>query len=62
MLLNSDQELNNCWQLQDAKAHFSEVVRRAQNSGPQHVTVHGRQLYSHNPITLGLKESVLESS
>ncbi len=28
--------------LQDAKARFSEVVRRARNEGPQHVTVHGR--------------------
>ncbi len=44
MFLNSNQELNNCWQLQEAKAHFSEVVRRAQNSGPQHVTVHGREV------------------
>ncbi|HTT80785.1 MAG TPA: type II toxin-antitoxin system Phd/YefM family antitoxin [Stellaceae bacterium] len=30
------------WPLQDAKARFSEVVRRARNDGPQHVTVHGR--------------------
>lgn len=30
------------WALQDAKAHFSEVVRRARSEGPQHVTVHGR--------------------
>jgi prevent-host-death family protein len=28
--------------LQDAKARFSEVVRRARREGPQHVTVHGR--------------------
>jgi prevent-host-death family protein len=28
--------------LQDAKARFSEVVRRAHSEGPQHVTVHGR--------------------
>lgn len=31
------------WALQDAKARFSEVVRRAHSEGPQHVTVHGRQ-------------------
>jgi prevent-host-death family protein len=31
------------WALQDAKAHFSEVVRRARSDGPQHVTVHGRE-------------------
>lgn len=30
------------WPLQDAKARFSELVRRAQDEGPQHVTVHGR--------------------
>jgi prevent-host-death family protein len=30
------------WKLQDAKARFSEVVRRAKSEGPQHVTVHGR--------------------
>jgi len=30
------------WILQDAKARFSEVVRRARSEGPQHVTVHGR--------------------
>jgi prevent-host-death family protein len=30
------------WSLQDAKARFSEVVRRVQSEGPQHVTVHGR--------------------
>lgn len=31
------------WQLQDAKARFSEVVRLAKQQGPQHVTVHGRE-------------------
>jgi prevent-host-death family protein len=30
------------WTLQDAKARFSDLVRRAQVEGPQHVTVHGR--------------------
>ena len=30
------------WKLQDAKARFSEVVRRAQADGPQRVTVHGK--------------------
>jgi prevent-host-death family protein len=30
------------WALQDAKASFSEVVRRAREDGPQHVTVHGK--------------------
>lgn len=31
------------WKLQDAKARFSEVVRKAQTEGPQHVTVHGKE-------------------
>jgi prevent-host-death family protein len=31
------------WRLQDAKAKFSELVRRAKSEGPQHVTVHGRE-------------------
>ena len=30
------------WPLQDAKARFSELVRKARNEGPQHVTLHGR--------------------
>ncbi len=30
------------WRLQDAKARFSELVRRAREQGPQRVTVHGR--------------------
>jgi len=31
------------WLLQDAKARFSELVRRVRSEGPQHVTVHGRE-------------------
>lgn len=30
------------WKLEDAKARFSELVRRAQQDGPQQVTVRGR--------------------
>ena len=30
------------WALQDAKARFSELVRKVRSDGPQHVTVHGR--------------------
>ena len=30
------------WPLQDAKARLSEVVRRAQDQGPQRVTVRGK--------------------
>ena len=29
------------WKLQDAKARFSEVVRRARTEGPQWVTIRG---------------------
>ena len=31
------------WKLEDAKARFSEVVRRAHEEGPQAVTVRGRR-------------------
>lgn len=30
------------WRLQDAKARFSELVRQARESGPQRVTLHGK--------------------
>ena len=30
------------WQLQEAKARLSELVRSAQDGGPQEITVHGR--------------------
>lgn len=30
------------WKLEDAKARFSEVVRRARSEGPQKVSVRGR--------------------
>ena len=33
---------SNRWRLQDAKARLSEVVRQAQQRGPQRVTLHGR--------------------
>jgi prevent-host-death family protein len=31
------------WPLQDAKARFSELVRKVRSDGPQHVTVHGKE-------------------
>lgn len=34
--------MDTSWRLQDAKARFSEVVRRARDEGPQRVTLHGR--------------------
>jgi len=30
------------WRLQDARARLSELVRQAQQRGPQRVTLHGR--------------------
>src|SRR5712691_11896308 len=30
------------WKLEDSKARFSEVVRRARSEGPQRVTVRGK--------------------
>jgi prevent-host-death family protein len=33
---------SNIWKLQDAKARFSELVRKARSGAPQTVTVHGK--------------------
>jgi len=30
------------WQLQQAKAHLSQLIREATNDGPQEITVHGK--------------------
>ena len=30
------------WQLQEAKARLSELVKSAQQKGPQQITVHGK--------------------
>lgn len=30
------------WQMQEAKARLSEVVKEAQQDGPQEITLHGR--------------------
>ena len=32
------------WQIQEAKARFSEVVRQAEQEGPQDITWHGRSV------------------
>lgn len=32
------------WQMQAAKARFSDVVKRAADDGPQEITVHGRSV------------------
>jgi prevent-host-death family protein len=34
---------SDTWKLQDAKARFSEVVRKARAGKPQQVTVHGKE-------------------
>jgi prevent-host-death family protein len=39
------------WKLEDAKARFSEVVRKAQTEGPQRVTVRGRETVAVISIT-----------
>jgi antitoxin Phd len=31
------------WQLQTAKAKFSELIRNVQTKGPQAITLHGRE-------------------
>jgi len=32
------------WQMQEAKARMSELVKQAQNQGPQEITMHGRSV------------------
>lgn len=32
------------WQMQTAKARFSELVKHAADEGPQEITVHGRSV------------------
>ncbi len=32
------------WQMQEAKARLSELVKCAQNEGPQDITLHGRSV------------------
>ena len=32
------------WQMQEAKARLSEVVKRAEEDGPQDITLHGRSV------------------
>ena len=43
------------WALQDAKAKFSEVVRRAQSEGPQRITLRGE------PAVVVISEIELEA-
>lgn len=39
----SSDHVGDTWSLQEAKARFSEVVRRARAVGPQVVTVRGKE-------------------
>lgn len=32
------------WQMQEAKARLSELVKRAEHDGPQDITLHGRSV------------------
>lgn len=42
MAANAPHDERRGWNLEDAKARFSEVVRRARNEGPQRVSVRGK--------------------
>lgn len=42
MTVRTREPADPVWKLEDAKARFSEVVRRARGVGPQRVTVRGR--------------------
>ena len=42
------------WQMQDAKARLSEVIKRAEHDGPQEITLHGR------PVAVLLSRSEFE--
>ena len=43
---------SSSWQLQDAKAHFSAVVRQAETYGPQHISV-ARKTSCGGAVTVG---------
>ncbi len=34
----------HAWQMQEAKARLSELVKRAESEGPQDITLHGRSV------------------
>lgn len=41
MPLKKRVSIAEAWQLQEAKARFSELVKQAREQGPQHITVRG---------------------
>ena len=36
--------MGKTWQLQDAKARFSELFTKAQTDGPQRISRHGKEI------------------
>jgi prevent-host-death family protein len=70
-MINSDYYSQNnglnmrIWQMQEAKAKLSELVKRSETEGPQDITVHGqsvavvisRQMFDH---LSGNKESLVD--
>ena len=53
------------WQLQEAKARFSEVVKKAESEGPQHIAVRGEPAAvvlseAEYEQLLGTRESLVE--
>ena len=45
----------NTWQMQEAKARLSELVKLAESEGPQDITLHGRS------VAVVLSRSAFES-
>lgn len=41
------------WQIQEAKAHLSELVREAESAGPQEITWHGRPVVVISHVEYG---------
>ena len=42
------------WQMQEAKARLSEVIKCAETSGPQNITVHGQ------PVAVVVSQAMFE--
>ncbi len=47
--------MTHYWPLQNAKARLSELVKKAQKMGPQHISVHG------NPAVVVISEAKYKS-
>jgi antitoxin Phd len=50
------------WQIQEAKAKFSEVLAKAQTEGPQTITRHGKEIAVIVPIDKYRALTVAEES